>query len=124
MKKYNCKKVLVGDYNALSRKITLDVLNEFDLNIDIVTSGSELIDKIKQGFKYDIIFTNNTYLDCYDGRKIINILKEIPNFDTPIVVCTIERDKEYLIEVCKFDDYIYKPLDTEKVKPILDKFLK
>ena len=52
-------------------------------------------------------------------------LKEIDNFDTPVVVLTadaIKGSKEKYIND-GFDDYISKPIDKKELSRVLKKFL-
>lgn len=119
------KRALVGDYYEPSYMITVKVLQSLGLIVDIVHSGKDIVDKIKNGYKCDIIFTNNVYEGEDSGERTLRSLKEIEGFNIPVIIHTVSRDKKkYFVNNCGFDDYIEKPLDKEKLKPILSKFLK
>ena len=118
------KRALVGDYIESSSDITIKVLQSFGIKVDIVRSGKDIIDKIAHGYKCDIIFTNNVYKNGGSGESTLYKLKEIKDFDTPVVIHTIsDNEREHFIDDCGFDEYIVKPLNQEKVKPILEKLL-
>lgn len=121
---YKGKRALVGDYYDGSYKNTMNVLKSFGMIVDVVHKGTDIVDKIKHGYKCDIIFTNNIYKEGYDGPTTLRKLKDIDGFNIPVVIHTIsENERNYFINICEFDEYIVKPLDQEKVKVVLDKFL-
>ncbi len=47
------------------------MLMNFGISADIVTTGIDVYDRIKNGCKYDIIFTNNIYLKKLWWSRII-----------------------------------------------------
>lgn len=119
---YKGKRVIVGDYDKFSSQNTKEVLNSFGIKVDIVRSGKDIIDRIKHGYKYDAIFTNNVYKN-FSGLETLNQLKEIENFHTPIIIHTITQNARHeFVDENGFDEYIEKPLNIEKVTPILKKF--
>lgn len=121
---YQGKRVLVGDYEKVSYENTLNVLRSYGITVDIVTKGTDIVDKIRHGYKCDLIFTNNIYKEGYDGPIVLQELKQIDKFKIPVVVHTVSRNKRnYFVNECGFDDYIEKPLDQENVKKILNKYL-
>lgn len=122
-KRYNNKRVIVGDYTSQADN-TMKVLQSFGLIVDVVKSGNDIVDRIKNGFKYDLIFTNNQYEKGVTGPNTLDKLKQIKGFKTPVIIHTVDFNKrETYIKEYGFDEYIEKPLNTEKVKPILNKFL-
>lgn len=122
---YKGYKVLVGDYIEISSENTMKMLQSYGITVDIVRTGEDIVDRIKHGYKYDIIFTNNIYNKGYDGRTTLDNLKEIKGFDTPVVIHTInQNERNKFVDRYGFDEYIAKPLDQDKLKPVLDKFLK
>ena len=119
---YKGKRVIVGDYDKFSSQNTKEVLNSFGIKVDIVRSGKDIIDRIKHGYKYDAIFTNNVYKN-FSGLETLNQLREIENFHTPIIIHTITQNARHeFVDEDGFDEYIEKPLNIEKVTPILKKF--
>lgn len=118
------KKILVVDDNKLNLKVAARLLSGENADIDDALSGIICIDKIKAGNKYDIILMD-IMMPELDGIKTLQRLKEIPNFNTPVVALTadaIEGTREkYLDE--GFDDYIAKPIDMNELRKVLKKFL-
>lgn len=121
---YKDKRVLIGDYLSSSYINTENVLRSLGFSIDIVPTIKDVVEKIKYGEHYDIIFSNNFYHDG-SGQKCLEQLKELENFNTPIVIHTIDKGKrDFFVNQIGFDDYIEKPVTLEKVKPILERLVK
>lgn len=121
---YKGKRVLVGDYYEWSSDHTMNILKSYGITVDIVRTGNDIIEKINHGYKCDLIFTNNIYKNGYNGVTTLNKLREIENFNIPVIVHTrSENEREYFVNVCGFDEYVVKPLNQENIEPILKKFL-
>lgn len=124
------KKALVGNYDYFSSEQTKKILESFGMVVDVVKTSTALMDKIKSGEKYDVIFTNNIYQIGITGPELLKELKSIPGFNTPVVIHTIDRDKrDYYINTLGFDEYVAKPIiatdknKTLEIKNILQKLL-
>ncbi len=121
---YKGKRVLVGDYYEWSSENTMNILKNYGITVDIVRTGNDIIEKIKHGYKCDLIFTNNIYKNGYNGVNTLNELRKIKDFNIPVIVHTrSENERQYFVNVCGFDEYIVKPLNQENIEPILKKFL-
>lgn len=119
------KRALIGDYTHYSYDNTIKILKSYGMTVDVVHKGTDIIDKIKHGYKCDIIFTNNIYQEGYDGPSTLDKLKEIEGFNIPVVIHTISANERHrFIDIYGFDEYIVKPLTQENTKPVLDKLLK
>ena len=116
-------KVLIGDYTDSMAPFTNSVLRSMGIETEVVPSASDIIDRITDGKKYDIIITNNTYPRGESGENTL-VLKEQENFKTPIIVLTVEHNARDSFLSDGFDEYIEKPIDEEKVKKIFVKFIK
>lgn len=122
--KFEGKKALIGNYDNFSSKLTRTMLMNFGISVDIVTTGIDVYDRIKNGCKYDIIFTNNIYKKGYNGPELLHKLKDINGFKIPVIVHTISHNaREYFVNTIGFDDYLEKPIKYEELKNILNKFL-
>ena len=64
-------------------------------------------------------------MPAMDGITTLSKLKEIEDFNTPVVVLTADaikgRREEYLKE--GFDDYVSKPIDRKELSRVLERFL-
>lgn len=120
-KKYSGKTALVGDNLSASYSNTKAILENLGFTVDIAESSNYLVDKIKYGEKYDIIFSNNIYRDG-TGPECLEKLKNVKGFSTPVIVHTITKDaRNHFVNEIGFDDYIEKPVTKDNLIPILEK---
>lgn len=119
------KKVLIVDDNELNLKVTNRLLKPYELDVTLLENGNECIDLIKEGNKFDLILMDQM-MPGLNGTEVMNRLKEITDFNTPIVVLTADAmngQKEKYLE-SGFDDYISKPIDKKELSRVLKKFVK
>ncbi len=122
--KFTGSKVLLVDDNKLNLKVGIKLLKEYDLNIECNENGFEVLDKIQNGNKYDIILMD-IMMPKMGGVETLKKLKEIDGFNTPVVALTadaIQGKSNKYIEV-GFSDYLSKPIDSEELKKVLSKYL-
>lgn len=95
------------------------------INVKIAKNGVEIIKRIKNGEKYDLIITNNIYANSkLDGFPNMKYLKNLDNFNTPVIVLTISKGKRnFFIDSCGFDEYMTKLLTQEKVLNTIPKVI-
>ena len=119
------KKVLVVDDNTLNLKVTSRLLGSYDLDVTLLESGEECIETIKDNNNFDLILMDQM-MPGLDGTETMKKLKEIENFNIPIVVLTADamqgQKEKYLAS--GFEDYISKPIDKSELSRILKKFIK
>ena len=91
----------------------------------IMIVDEECINKIKEENNYDLIFMD-IMMPNMSGETALIKLKEIPNFNTPVIALTADAlsgaKNKYLSE--GFSDYIAKPFSKEQIKEKLDIILK
>lgn len=118
-------RILVGDYIEYSISNTVSVLESMGIKTTMAKSGLEIIKRIKDGEQYDLIISNNIYDRGHcDGPQTLNRLKEIDNFNIPVIVLTIsENEREHFIYHCGFNEYMTKLLTQEKVLETLPKVI-
>ena len=121
----NGKKILIVDDNKLNLKVTSRLLEPYNASLTLLESGIEALGHIKENNIYDLILLDQM-MPAMDGSTTLTKLREIENFNTPIVVLTADaivgRKELYLDE--GFDDYISKPIDKKELSRVLRKFLK
>ena len=118
------KKILVVDDNKLNLKVASKMLETYNLNITTVETGQECIDKVKED-TYNLILLDQM-MPGMDGITTLNKLKELNQFDTPVVALTadaMEGQKEKYLNA-GFDDYLSKPIDKSELSRVLKKILK
>ena len=102
-----------------------DALGEYKVTIQLVNSGDESIEKIKDGEIYDLILMDDM-MPHKSGTETLKELKALPDFNMKVVVLTANAitgmKEKYLSE--GFDDYLAKPIDKNELTRVLNKFLK
>ncbi len=117
-------KALIGDYTNSMAPLTNSIIRTMGIQTEIVPTASDIIDRIKDGNKYDIIITNNVYPKGESGQMVLDTLKEDENFKVPIVILTVDQDARDIYLDKGFDEYIQKPIDEEKIKKMFPKLIK
>lgn len=117
------KKILIIDDNSLNLKVTSRLLEPYELDVVLASTGIEGIELVKEQNDFDLILLDQM-MPGMDGLTTLNKLKEIENFNIPVVVLTadaIKGSKEKYIND-GFDDYISKPIDKKELSRILKRF--
>ena len=124
----NNVRILLVDDNELNLKVANKLFERYKANyITSLTNGFDCISRIKKGEKYDMILLDDM-MPKMSGVETLKKLKEIPGFNTPVIVLTANaltgmREK-YLNE--GFDEYLSKPLNKEDLikvfNEIMDKY--
>ena len=119
------QRVLVVDDNKINLKVAERLLREYNLTIELVNSGSECIDRILDGEKYDMIFMD-IMMPKMSGIETLENLKNIVGFNMPVVALTADvisgMEEKYISK--GFDDCLAKPIVEDELYHMLKKFLK
>jgi len=117
-------KVAVVDDIDTNLYVAKGLLMFYDLQIETYTNAWELIDKIKNGTVYDIVFMDHMMPDL-NGMEAVKILRTI-GYSHPIVALTanalIGQAEEFLNN--GFSGFISKPIQTVHLNRILNKFVR
>lgn len=118
------KRVLVVDDNKVNLKVANRLLQGFNLTVELVASGQECIDKIKNGEIFDLILMDDM-MPNMTGVETLKNLKKIDDFKIPTIALTANaisgmREK-YLKE--GFDDYLSKPIDKNELILLIQRIL-
>ena len=119
---YSDKKILIVDDNKLNIKVAKRNIEDLNFKeIDECYNGLECLEKIKNGKKYDIILMD-IMMPIMDGEQVLKELKNIKDFDTPIIALTADAiagsDEKYKNE--GFVDYVSKPFNKDTIKLKID----
>ena len=122
---YDKKSILLVDDNVSSGKIFTKMLKDTNIELSIVTSGKECLDKIRNKDKYDLILLDED-MEPLDGITVMRKLTEIRTFNTKTILLTKNNDYEYNDDYLEygFDGYLLKPIDKDKLFELIDKYLK
>ena len=118
--------VLVVDDTPMNHVVIRELLKPTKIHLESARSGMECLEKQHEK-KYDLIFLDYRMpgMDGTETFKAIKDDKESPNLDTPIVVLTanaITGARDNFLRV-GFDDYLSKPVESDKLEETLIKFL-
>ena len=122
---YDNKSILVVDDNESTHKLIEKLLKDSNINIDYSLNGKDTLNKIKSKNKYALILIDEE-LSQITGAELLIKLKEIRNFNTPVILLTKDNNYEYSEEYLKqgFTSVIIKPLKKDNLLQVIDKFTK
>ena len=95
----------------------------------VVETAEDIIERVKTFMHYDLIISNNEYYGSKHKSKItssfklLDELKEIVDFDTPVIVLTVSNDRDKFISY-GFSEHIEKVIDEEKIVKTFPKVIK
>ena len=116
------KNALIVDDSKLNLKVAENVLKNFLVTTESVTSGLECLSCVNSK-KYDIIFMD-IMMPNMSGVEVIRKIRE-NGVNTPIIALTADaiegQEEKYMSE--GFDGYISKPINKEKLSYVLNKYL-
>lgn len=116
------KKALIVDDSKLNLKVAENVLKNFLVATESVTSGLECLSCVNSK-KYDIIFMD-IMMPNMSGEEVLRKLRE-NGVNTPVIALTADaiegQEEKYMSE--GFDGYISKPINKEKLSYVLNKYL-
>ena len=117
-------KVLVADDLSTNLVVAKGLLLPYGLTIDTVLSGYEVIEKIKSGNHYDVIFMDHM-MPKMSGIEATKIIREM-GYTQPIVAMTANAvvGQEEMFLANGFDGFISKPIDIRKLDVLLKNFIK
>ena len=126
MEKVVGKKVLVVDDNSSNLLIAKNLLEPYELLVDIAYSGAEALEMARENV-YDLIFMDHMMPEM-DGVEATQKLRKLePEYckTVPVIALTanaIYGAKKELLE-SGLTDYLTKPIVVDKLEAILDKYL-
>ena len=119
-------RVLVVDDMEINLKVFVSLLSKTKMQIDTAKSGDAGIALFKRNL-YDVIFLDHMMPDK-DGIETLQEMRacaDIPNQKAPMICLTanaVSEMREMYLEA-GFDDYLTKPIDTEKLEDMLLRYL-
>ncbi len=110
------KEILVIDNNVYTVKILEEILEQFNTKLTGVTTSREAISNVIET-KYDLIFLDDSLVDK-NYEKVMEDLKSISDFNTPVVLMSkhLESEIKDSIEKNGFKGYISKPINNIEVE--------
>jgi CheY-like chemotaxis protein/HPt (histidine-containing phosphotransfer) domain-containing protein len=117
-------KVLVVDDVETNLYVARGLLAPYGLLVDIVMSGFEAVDKIRNGAQYDIIFMDHM-MPKMDGIEAVKIIRSLDykGYVVALTANAITGQAEIFLN-SGFDDFISKPIDIRQLNAVLNKFIR
>ncbi len=117
--------ILIVDDSRINLKVTEALLEPTMVQMDLVSSGSECLDKICQK-RYDLIFLDHR-MPYMDGLETLERMRHMSHKSShaPVIALTanvMDDAKQYYIDN-GFDDFLAKPATEERIDKILKKYL-
>ena len=107
------KNILLVEDNQVNQMVAKKFLTKWNANVYIANNGKESLELIKQA-KFDIILMD-LHMPVMDGFEAIKLLKEDPDFNTPIIILSadISENSAFKTKQLSIQDVIYKPFEPE-----------
>jgi signal transduction histidine kinase/DNA-binding response OmpR family regulator len=117
-------RVLVVDDVETNLYVARGLLAAYGLSVETVMSGFEAVDKIRDGFSYDIIFMDHM-MPRMDGIEAAKIIRSL-GYSKPIIALTANALAGHAEMFLKngFDDFISKPIDVRQLNLALNFFIR
>lgn len=118
-------RILLVDDNEVNRRVFCNLLKDTKIRIDDVDSGFACLEKI-QTQRYDMIFMDHMMPDM-NGVETLHRMLEVEHKckDCPVIILTANAiagaRERYIRE--GFADYLSKPINTQKLEGMLQKYL-
>ena len=108
----------------MNLKVAERLLRPFQLDLDMINSGVQAIEKIKAGEQFELILVDDL-MPRMTGVETMEELRKIDGFKTPVVILTANAISGMKEEYLKkgFDDYLSKPIEKPELERVLKKFL-
>ncbi len=119
-------KILVVDDNEMNLQVARNLFKLFGIIPDLVDSGFEALDRLRDGDTYHMIFLDHM-MPKMDGVETLRHIKEekLLKGDVPIIALTanaVNGAKERYLE-SGFDGYLSKPIEVSELERTLENFL-
>ncbi|GEM_PF-1233620 len=120
---YNAQ-ILLAEDNFVNQQVAIEILRDLGCDVTIAVDGHEAVEWVKSK-KFDLIFMDCEMprLDGFNASREIRTI-EPPGIHTPIIALTahaLSGDRERCLSA-GMDDYLSKPIETSKVREMLDKW--
>ena len=116
--------VLVVDDVKSNLFVARGLLTPYGLQIDVIDSGVQAVEKIKDGNVYDIIFMDHM-MPVMDGIEATRIIRGT-GYNGPIIALTANAlvGQAEMFMQNGFDGFIPKPIDSRKLNAVLNEFIR
>jgi signal transduction histidine kinase/CheY-like chemotaxis protein/HPt (histidine-containing phosphotransfer) domain-containing protein len=117
-------RVLVVDDVETNLYVTRGLMTPYGLSVETAASGYEVIEKVKDGLSWDIIFMDH-FMPGMDGIEAAKIIRGL-GYTRSIVALTanVITGQAEMFFANGFDDFISKPIDIRQLNAVLNKLIR
>jgi len=119
-------RVLVAEDNPVNQKLAIRMLEKFNMNVDIASTGREVLEMLEKS-TYDLVFMDCQMpeMDGYEATSRIRLSERDSGKRLTIIAMTanaMQGDREKCLSA-GMDDYIAKPIRRESIVEMLQKWV-
>jgi CheY-like chemotaxis protein len=117
-------KILVCEDDVVLHKVIQVALESQNHEVTFVKDGLRALDLLRKDAHFDLIITD-IHMPYQNGDAILQFVREEQKKTTPIIMISSDNEEEVISLALKsgVNDFISKPLSTEKVLRSLKKVL-
>ncbi|MDR2597939.1 MAG: response regulator [Treponema sp.] len=117
-------RVLIVDDVETNLYVARGLMTSYGLSVETAVNAFEVIDKVKNGTTWDIIFMDH-FMPIMDGIEATKILRGL-GYTQPIVALTanVLTGQAEMFLSNGFNDFISKPIDTRQLNETLNKLVR
>jgi CheY-like chemotaxis protein len=117
-------RILLAEDNPINQKVTLRMLKKLGFSADLAENGIEVLQALQRQ-PYDVVLMDVQMPDM-DGIEAAKAIRQRWPANRPGIIAVtayaLEGDRERYLE-SGMDDYIAKPIQIEKLKAVLGKYI-
>ena len=120
----NKKRIIIVYNDKISANKLALKIKKYKVNIDVVSMGQTCLEKIRADEQYDLIILDDN-LPKLSSTRVLEKLKEIPGFNTPVVLLLKNKNTELEDRYVNigFSECLIKPLDNKEINSLVNKYL-
>jgi signal transduction histidine kinase/CheY-like chemotaxis protein/transcriptional regulator with GAF, ATPase, and Fis domain len=117
-------RVLLVEDNIINQRVASEILKNAGIRVDTAANGEKAVEMV-QATDYDTVLMD-IQMPVMDGYEATRLIKQVPDVVTPPIIAmtahAMKGDREKCLEA-GMDDYISKPIDSEKLLFTLSKWI-
>lgn len=117
-------KILVCEDDEIVLKVIQLTLEKENAQTIYVRDGNQAMQQLKSN-DFDLIITD-IHMPYHNGDEILKLVREEQGKDTPVIMMSSDNQEEVIALALRsgVDEFIEKPIDTNKLRRTLKKYLK
>jgi signal transduction histidine kinase/CheY-like chemotaxis protein/transcriptional regulator with GAF, ATPase, and Fis domain len=117
-------RVLLVEDNIINQRVASEILKNAGIRVETATNGEQAVEMV-QATGYDAALMD-IQMPIMDGYEATRQIKQLPDVEPPPIIAmtahAMKGDREKCLDA-GMDDYISKPIDSEKLLFVLSKWI-